>query len=531
MLLIIGLDGADWRLLDPWLQEGVLPTLAAFKARARWGRLSSTIRPESSIAWTTFATGVNAGKHGVFGFVGQRPHDYGVELNTAASIRATPFWQLAGAAGKRIALLNTPMTFPPHPIPNVTTIAGMLTPDIHYPFTQPSDLQKRLLDAVPDYVINVDRTGMSLFDFLRATTRAIEARGEAARWLLCQQEWDAFVVVFTATDRLQHYTLHLLHPDHPRHHPEEARRLVPELKKAYQTLDRALAKLLDVAGPGATVILLSDHGFGPVSRAFYVNAFLAETGWLTWKRKPMASVSVWRRLRRHPSLRRFKKRLPGVRKLRRPPALAPWLTFIDWSQTKAYYSPTGGIRFNVRGREPAGVVDIRDLHALTEALRSSLLQARDPRTGHSPIADIFAREDLYHGPMTSLAPDLIIEPKRASMQPEENFVIRSGFSDHAFGESGEITGNHALQGILAAAGPHISSGMIQGAALMDLAPTILQLLDVPIPIFMDGRVLDFARGRPIFTSESERAESLAKPDLSDEDQRILQERLRSLGYL
>ncbi len=531
MLLIIGLDGADWRILDPWLQEGSLPTLAAIKARACWGELTSTIRPESSIAWTTFATGVNAGKHGIFGFVAQQPHDYSVTLNTAASVRTKPFWQYAGAAGKRIALLNVPMTFPPRAMPNVTTIAGMLTPDIHHPFTQPPEIQARLLDAVPKYVINVDRTGMNLPDFLRATTQAIEARGQAAHWLLTQEDWDAFVVVFTATDRLQHYTLHLLHPDHPHHQPEEALRLLPQLKQAYQTLDDALAKLLEAAGPDATLLLLSDHGFGPVSRAFYVNTYLAETGWLTWKQKPSSSLSLWRRLRRHPSLRRLKQRLPGVRQLRRPPALAPWLTAIDWAQTKAYYSPVGGIRFNVRGREPEGIVEAQALDAMIDALRSSLLQARDPSTGLAPIADIFTREDLYHGPWTSLAPDLIIEPRRAAMRPEENVVLRAGFSEHAFGDSGDITGNHALHGILAAAGPQISPGEIRGATLMDLAPTILQLLGVPMPASMDGRVLDFVQGKATFTDEDTLMDEMVAPDLSDEDQRILQERLRSLGYL
>ena len=533
MILIIGLDGADWRILDPWIEEGSLPTLAALKARGRWGKLASTIRPESSIAWTTFATGVNAGKHGVFGFVAQQPHSYEVTLNTAASIHAPTVWQQAAAAGKKIALLNVPMTYPPQAIPNGAVVAGMLTPSTRSAFAQPPELRQRLLSAVPDYVINIEHTGMKLRDFIRATTRAIRARGQAARWLLQQDDWDVMVAVFTATDRLQHYTLHLLHPDHPRHNPAEAQRLLPELLAAYQAIDTAIAHLLDDAGPDATVILLSDHGFTPAARAFYINAWLRDHGWLALREQPPTQQSgLWRRLRRHPGLRRLKNSLPLVRQIRRPPPPAPWLNSIDWTHTRAFYSPGGGIRFNIRGREPQGIVEANEIDALTKALTEALHDA-------GPfIADVYASEELYEGPWLASAPDLIVEPMREG-RADQNAILRNDFSSQHLGDSGELTGNHAYAGILLAAGPGIApfdpaeNPAIVSARLLDMAPTILHLLELPVPAGMDGRALDFVKGDAASTRDSAVAPSpeTAAAGLSDEDQHIIQERLRSLGYL
>ncbi|HEY80562.1 MAG TPA: hypothetical protein EYP25_02535 [Anaerolineae bacterium] len=529
MLLILGLDGADWRILDPWLREGRLPALAELKARSRWSGLQSTIRPESSVAWSTFATGVNPGKHGIFGFAAQQPESYEVRLNTAASVRATPFWRQVATAGQRLALFNAPMTYPPAPMPGAAVVAGMLTPDTRSPFTQPPDLRERLLAAVPDYVINVERTGMALGEFIRATRRAIQARGRAARWLLAQADWDAFVAVFTATDRLQHYTLHLLHPDHPRYDAAVARRLLPELLAAYQALDEAVAGLVGDAGEEATVILLSDHGFSPVARAFYVNVFLEREGWLVWKRRPDERSGLWRRLRRHPSLRRLKRGLPGLRDMRRPPPPAAWLHAIDWTRTRAVYSPAGGIRFNIRDREPQGIVEPAAVEDLIAELSDQLRTLCDPLTGHSPIQRIFRREALYHGPWLHLAPDLILEPRRDDPNPGQNTLLRAGYGTEPFADTRDLTGNHALRGILAAAGPGIPAGEAADARLMDLAPTILHLLGLPAAESMDGRALDFAPGEVQRWDEA--PATAADAGLTPDDQRLIQDRLRGLGYL
>ncbi len=537
MLLVIGLDGADWAILEPWLQAGHLPHLAALRRRGLWGPLRSTIRPESSVAWATFATGVNPGRHGIFGFSGQSPQTYRTILQTAASIRAPAFWQVAAAAGRRLALLNVPMTYPPMPLPGGVVVAGMLAPDTRSAFVRPPELKARLLAAAPGYVIQVDRTGLSLRRFLRATTAAIRARGRAALWLLAQAAWDALVVVFTETDRLQHYTLHLLAPNHPRHDPKEAARHVPALLAAYQSLDEAVGALVAAVGSEATIIVLSDHGFAPCARTFWPNAWLRAQGLLSYTDAAAPRPDLWQRLRRYPFLRAWKRRLPWLADWKRPPVADTAHSGIVWSQTAAFYSPAGGIRFNLRGREPEGILDPAEAAALGGSLTQALLDLTDPATGTKPITAVYRREELYQGPWLDHAPDLILEPRRNDSDPGRNTTIASGFGAQVFTDSGDLTGNHALDGILIAAGPDIPARPLDGATLLDLAPTLLHALDVPIPTHMEGRVLDlWSSWRPPRRQESTAmtttgATAEGEAIFSPTEQALLTERLRALGYL
>ena len=534
MLLVIGLDGADWAILNPWLERGELPHLAALRARAAWGPLRSTIRPESSVAWSSFATGVNAGRHGIYSFSAQQPQSYQTWLNTAAAIRFPTFWQRAGSAGKRVALLNVPMTYPPQAFPEGVIVGGMLTPSLRSDFTQPPRLREALLTAVPDYVIDVERTGLSLQRFIRETTRAIIARGQAARWLLQQQAWDAFVVVFTDTDRLQHYTLHLLAPDHPRHNPTASAALLPDLLAAYRAIDAAIGDLVAAAGPEATVLILSDHGFAPCARSFAPNTWLETRGLLARVPGSQPHPPLWQRLRQRPALRRLKNSLPIVRDWRRQPAPGGSLASVDWNRTAAVYSPAGGIRFNIRGREPQGILSKDEATALAGDMTTDLLALTNPTTGDHPIAAIYPRETLYHGPYLDLAPDLILEPRRDSSNPGHNTTLFYGFTASPFTDSGDLTGNHALDGILMAAGPGISPGPIADAGLIDIAPTILHALDLALPPDLDGHPLPlWASPRPLRWQETD--SELPAPDdaptFDVAEQTTIEDRLRALGYL
>jgi len=535
MLLIVGLDGADWRILDPWLEQGALPHLAALRAQGRWGDLRSTIRPESSVAWSTFATGVNPGRHGIFGFSAQRPEAYDIHLNTAAAIRRLTFWQYAASTGKRIALLNTPMTYPPQPFANGALVAGMLTPNLRSSFTHPPELQIKLLDAVPKYIINVDQMGMKLQRFIRDTTQAIRARGRAALWLLQQDDWDAAVVVFTATDRLQHYSLHLLHPDHPRYDRGEAEKLLPDLLAAYQALDQAVGELVQAAGANATIILLSDHGFSPSARTFIPHDWLEQQGLLVRRQDAAPSHGLWRRLRAKPILRQIKNALPLLRDVHRPPPPGGSINDVDWSRSQAVYSPAGGIRFNIRGREPLGVINAASAEALATELTTALLGIVDPATGQHPIQAVYRRAELYHGSFVPLAPDLIVEPRRADDDPVHNTICGHDFGPDFLRSSGHLTGNHALDGIFAAVGPDIPVGRIADAQLLDIAPTLLHALDLPLPPDLDGSVLPLWSQPPDVkwgdTDETPSTDLSTDDALNAEETATVEQRLRSLGYL
>lgn len=569
MLLVLGLDGADWAILDPLLAAGHLPHLAALCGRGRRGLLQSTIRPESSIAWTTFATGVNAGRHSVYSFSAQRPDSYETTLVASSSIRYPAFWQTAAAAGKRVALLNVPMTYPPQPLPGGACVAGMLAPSVRSPFVWPPEWRERLLAAAPGYTVALDHTGLSLRRFLHETTQSIRARTSAACWLAQQAAWDALVVVFTETDRMQHYSLHLTAPEHPRHDAGEAAALQPALLAAYQAIDDGIGELLVAAGPDATVIVLSDHGFAACARAFRVNVWLEQQGLLRRRDEASASPgwreSAWRRLRSHPRLRRMKQSLPLLRDWQRPPASGGELTAIDWSRTAAVYSPAGGIRLNIQGREPQGMLSADEADVLGAELSQRLLEVVDPLTGHPVIAAVHRRQDLYHGPYLDYAPDLILEPCRRHPDPTRVTLLAYDFAGQVFGDSGDLTGNHTLEGIFLAAGPDIQPGSDDGvayneqrtvlrtiASLLDAAPTILYALGLPIPADLEGRVLPLwnspmtymgspnegqrqgAQVRLGFGSGSTSAADALTPSVPAfevNEQAAIERHLRSLGYL
>ncbi len=534
MILVIGLDGADWRILQPWIEQGLLPHLAALQKRGAWGILRSTLRPESSIAWSTFATGRLPGHHGIFSFSRSQPGSYTYGLNNASHLRAPTFWHWAAESHKRIALLNVPMTFPPRPLPGGGVIAGMLTPSLRSSFTYPPDLAQRLLHAVPDYVINVDHTGLSLDDFIRRTVAAIRSRTRAAQWLLAQDAWDAAVIVYTATDRLQHYTLHLLHPQHPAHQPGEAARLQPLLLKAYQAIDEGIGQLLQAAGPQATVLVLSDHGFAPCSRLFYPNMWLEELGLLRRRPRTTARPSLWQRLRRHRRLRQFKQRLPLLRDWQRSHTPDSYLQTIDWQHTSAFYAPDSGIRLNIRGRETQGTLSPTRADALLAELSDRLLALRDPQTGTAPIIEVYTRQQAYAGPYSHLAPDLILEPRRDDSNPANNTAIGFGFAQATFTDSGDITGNHAFDGILLAAGPDIAARRLAPAHIADLAPTLLHSLRVAPPP-TDGQILPlWTHTRPPLPPRQDPPppdDGPGETTLSADDEQLISERLRSLGYL
>jgi predicted AlkP superfamily phosphohydrolase/phosphomutase len=173
--------------------------------------------------------------------------------------------------------------------------------------------------------------------------------------------------------------------------------------------------------------------------------------------------------------------------------------------------------------------------ALAVDLTTALLDVVDPATGQHPIQAVYRREELYHGPYVFHAPDLIVEPRRTDDNPAHNTIYEYGFGPDSLRSSDDFTGNHALDGILAAVGPDIPSGPIADARLLDIAPTILHALDLPLPPGLDGRVLPlWSQPQDIKWSDPEKTPSSGlnvDEALDAEETATVEQRLRSLGYL
>lgn len=496
-VIVIGLDGATFRLIEPWAQAGKLPTFAKLLKEGARGNLRSTIRPESSIAWSSFATGENPGKHGVFGFVVHREDSYSTDITTAKSVKSARLWNIVSDYGKKVVILNVPMTYPPQPV-NGCLVSGMLTPSLKSRFTYPDGLAQELLTALGDYVITVHGTHQDKEAFVNEVKYCTEKHKEAALYLMKKCEWDLFAVVFTELDRLQHFLWADMDPSHPRHDPERA--LPNAILEYHQYLDKILMEILENVEDGSTtVMLISDHGFNGFYKTVHLNTWLRDQELLALHREHSQSglINLLLQLRSSSALIKVKRALPFLKDVRLSTRSLDGLRFesmIDWQHTKAFYSEVGGIRINLEGREPEGIVKPGlEYESLRENLKETLETVKDPETGLPIFEAVYKREDLYWGPYVKRAPDLIVEPKRDEDDPRKNYALAHNVSTNEqsfLSLSNPRTGNHTLDGIFVAFGEGIRPGVeIKQSSILDLAPTILSTMGLSVPESLDGKVL------------------------------------------
>ena len=485
---VIGLDGATFDLILPWVAQGKLPAMAQVLARGAWGQLRSTVPPMTGPAWTTFATGANPARHSIYDWVYREPGTYNFVPATAANRRLPSLWSLLSAAGRRVAVVNVPMTFPPEPV-NGLLISGLPTPSKQVTSTHPPELAQEIERITGNYILYPD-PGQAYSDagvdaFLARLYQTTETRIKLVENLRGREAWDFFMVVFNGTDTVQHAMWKFMSPAHPLHDPTKAAKYGDAILTFYQFLDRWLATQIASLPPDTVLMLMSDHGFGPFHKFIHVNNWLREQGFLAikpaWRARlkyaafragfsPMAVYDLLMRLGLG-SLKREVVRGQGQGLLR-----TLFLSFddVDWPATRAYsLGNIGQIRLNVTGREPQGcVAPGREYEQVREEIMARLRLLTDPATGEAVVDEIYPREELYRGPYLEDAPDIVFLPKRL-----EYF----GFGEYEFGSHRVIeamrrgiSGTHRMNGIFAALGEPVQPGVeISGATLADLAPTVL----------------------------------------------------------
>ncbi|MCD6291348.1 MAG: alkaline phosphatase family protein [Anaerolineae bacterium] len=494
---VIGLDGAPWSLLRPWAEAGLLPTLVRLMKDGAWGDLESTIQPLTACAWSTFITGTNPGQHGLFDFTRRVPGTYQVEVVNGGMRRGASLWRVLSDAGRRVGVINVPMTYPPEPV-NGYLVAGLDTPGLHSPYTYPPSLAAEIAD---EHLITVSTAGVTHAEYLARTLDAVDRRFRVLRRLLDREPVDFMMKVIMETDAIQHCSWHLLsQPDAPGH---------DAILQVYQCVDQRLGELLNDMPDGTTLVMMSDHGAGPIDKVVYLDRWLASEGWLQFK---APGASTWKATATQRAVglaqrylpQRVKAALRGRMGARAQVEAVLRFGAVDWRHTRAFaWGNQGNIILNLAGREPEGIVQPgAEAERLTDEIIERLYALRDPESGEPVVERVYRREEIYNGPMVPLAPDLLIRWK------EDRYVAKTLYhSQHdgpifgkelKFGRAGSThvldqTGTHTLYGICLLYGAGVRSGAhIQGARLMDLAPTILHLMDVPIPEQMEGRVLDEA---------------------------------------
>jgi predicted AlkP superfamily phosphohydrolase/phosphomutase len=540
-ILVIGIDGATFDLIKPWAEAGDLPNLARMMAEGIHGPLESTIPPVTAPAWSTFATGVNLGKHSVFDFI--RPMGGRYDLVNATSIRAPTLWKILSEAGCQVGTMNVPVTYPPQPV-NGFEIGGMLSP-VSGTFTYPADLLDRYEGKLKPYRIapHVQYKPGNETEFTDDLLDLVERRSAYALQLMTDYPYDFLMFHFQATDNMQHAFWKFVDPTHPRYDPQAAARFGPGLKRIYQRVDDAVGQMRDRLTDDTTVIVMSDHGFGSLHYVVNLNLFLLDQGLLKLKkgawtrlkaglfRAGLTPASFWHLVERT-GLQNY---VWQVSKSTRNKVVGKFLSFndVDWSQTVAYsIGHVGQIYVNLKGREPEGIVEPGEQReAVKQQVTAALRQLRHPETGQPLVDRIIPGDQVVHGPYANQGPDLhlVMDGYRTIAFPlfatDHHIVTRQIRGD---------SGCHRLHGVLIATGPEIQRGKtIENAHIMDLAPTILHLMGLPVLDDMDGRVLTEAltSDHPVKRQANGATDDKAYGELSKEEEAEVEDRLRALGYL
>lgn len=532
-LYIIGLDGATWDLLNPLMAGGHLPHLQDLIRQGARAPLLSTWPPVTALAWPSFYTGQNAGKHGVFSFV--RLDAEGRERVVDARWVAAPaLWDWASAAGLRVGVMGVPVTYPAQAV-NGFMISDFLTPPGAADAFYPPDLRTRLEARSGPWTFHVppiegQPTVADTRSFITQLTGVAGRQFDALQTLLDEQRPDLFAGVWMHTDTIQHGYWGYLHPDHAFFARPEAPALRELILPAFHQLDEFLGALAARVLPDGDILIISDHGFGPLHRRLALNNALARHGYLSLRQGRVLADRIQRRLRRQ-----FGLNLAQPDDMRHVKRHAGQGDYIDWSHTRAFAGALHELCIHLHrtDRYPNGIVRPADAPALLADLTDMLLGLRDA-DGQPLLAEVYRPEQLYHGPCLDHAPDLLLRPFHPGDIVTDG-LLRGGRLWRSEAES--AGGWHRGEGILVAAGRSIRQGtaLSRPPSLLDVAPTALRLLGFSAPAVMDGRVLDellAPNAGPLHAlpdlADKRRTQA---GEMSEADDAALAKRLKGLGYL
>jgi predicted AlkP superfamily phosphohydrolase/phosphomutase len=430
--VVIGLDGTPYSLLLKLTRQGICPTLSKLMSTGSLQEMKSTHPAISSVAWTSFTTGVNPAKHGIFGFMDRTANSYDIYFPTSQHIMSKTIWNMLRTYNKRSIVINVPATYPAAEMYGIL-IAGFVAVDLRRATYPPAVVP--LLKAM-DYKIDVDtqlieESKERLFDDMILT---LEKRTQALLYFLKNEVYDLFIGIFTETDRLHHFFWEYGERNDPKY--------TPLFLDYYKRIDASLGKIIENTDQNATLILLSDHGFCTLKQEVSINNWLRNEGFLNFKTNPSKSLSD------------------------------------IGNGARAYCLDPGRIYLNLKGREPNGCVEPgADYEQLRNTLISKLTEMKDPETQTNVIDKVHKREDIYRGKFFDKAPDLVIEPK-------PGYDLKGAFNKDTTFAKGNFSGMHTYDDAFV----YINNKNIikNPLEIVDVTTTILNSLDIPVPVDIDG---------------------------------------------
>lgn len=477
--VIFGVDGLSFRVLHPLIKRGDLPNFARLQREGVEAEFISAIPAVTPPAWMSLATGLKPAKHGVFDFW---------EFDTASpSLKSKlvthrkggkAIWNILSEYGKRVVVMNVPLTYPPDPV-NGIMVSGLMTPSTSAPFTFPNVFKDELFKVVPDYHIDLSTEKIPAGQFVDAVLEMTEKRILLQEHLLSEHEWDFAFLSYVGPDRIQHRIWNAIESlDH-------------DATKYYRLLDDALGRVLSRLTPEDVLFVASDHGFVGARKWFYINEYLCRRNLL--QREPTTETIRARLFGFGREAAQKMHLLGSIRKLRRvysnlddTPMIEkkqnhyrPLFENIDWVENRACV-----LSLTAFG---SGTADIfmspNATQTEMEELRQALAAERDPRTGE-PLAEAVYATDVYGvGPFRPPEEHIVLLPSTGV-----TFHLNMG-RKQLWETLDEPKGVHEKEGVFYAWGGSIRQGaQVEPLQIYDLVPTALHALGVAAEEPFDGRV-------------------------------------------
>jgi predicted AlkP superfamily phosphohydrolase/phosphomutase len=435
-LFVLSLDGVGHSFVQHAARTGLMPNLAKLLKEGGLARMNSVIPTVSTVAWATYMTGVNPGKHGIFGYVDREPKPFTAFVPTARDLKTTTLWEIIGRTGKRVGVINVPLTYPPRAV-NGFMVGCFLSPELAKA-TYPAELAPRLMEM--EYRIDADMSLArgDLAAFAADCGETMARRFAAAFKLMRSEPWEFFQLHVMSTDRINHFLWGDWRDGH--------QGVAPEFETFYRKLDTYLGELLQHLPQNCRLAMLSDHGFCRAKADLYLNHWLEKNGYLHFGRGKREVGNM------HPD-------------------------------SRAYSLVPGRIYVNLEGREEKGRVPRgKPYEDLREELIHRLGGLNHPETNQPLVRKVFRREELYAGPLLSKAADLVVVP-----QP--GYELKPQFDAAELLTPPDLSGAHTFDdAFLFIAG--LKHPLADNSfSLLDVAPTLLSLMGVAVPQGMEGQAL------------------------------------------
>ncbi|MDD5085429.1 MAG: alkaline phosphatase family protein [Candidatus Omnitrophica bacterium] len=461
-IIILGLDGATFKVIDPMIERGLLPNFKRLKGEGIWGNLRSNIHPITPSAWASIYTGLNPGKHGIYDFRRLNRSDYSLNFVNGSARRGKPIWQVLSECGKKVGVVNIPLTYPPEKV-NGFMVSGMDAPGNDCRYTYPEGFAGEIKSSIGDYAIDVNGSCSSCEDYLTQVEDMFAKRVKLFRYVMeTKKDLDFLFFVFVETDRLQHVLWKYIDPENPAYLLPEAAGYRRKIEDIYRRVDELIGSYYFSNPKDTALMIVSDHGFGPLKKDIYLNKWFEQIGLLKFKDKNFGGGGI------------------------------SFLENIDWSKTKAYsYGFFGNININLRGREAGGIVKAgREEKKIKELITKKATQLIDPETGKKVVDKVYLKEELYSGDFTALAPDMLFIVDNYSYTSRDGY---ESFTDNIFEEPMKHhkhavphSGNHRIEGVFMMHFDGCRTSCPRKITLCDVFPTVLELHDLNLNVDCDG---------------------------------------------